>query len=218
MTATRLLHRSMLPLAAIALLFTAASTAKAHPHVSVTVNSVIVADEAGKITAIRHAWTFDEAFSAYSTTGMDTDKDGKLSREELAPLAKVNVESLHEYGFFTALKRDKESASFADVQDYYLAHDGKALTLHFTLPVKSAPFAAKEVKFEVYDPSFFVAFNFADGTPVKVDGAGGACIATLARPKASITQRLSQLSESFFEKMGPNTNADWSTPVRFECK
>lgn len=203
---------------AIVALAGSGSLAHAHPHVSVTVNSVIVADEVGMITAIRHAWTFDDAFSAYSTTGMDTNKDGKLSREELESLAKVNVESLHEYGFFTALKRDKESASFSDVQDYYLSHDGKALTLHFTLPVKSAPFAAKDTKFEVYDPSFFVAFNFADGMPVKVDGAGGKCTATLVRPKASITQRLSQLSESFFEKMGQSANADWSTPVRFECK
>ena len=194
------------------------SVAQAHPHVSIIVKSVVMADDAGKITAIRHAWTFDEAFSAYSIVGLDTDKDGKLSREELAPLAQVNVESLHEYAFFTILKRDKEKAAFGEARDYALSYDGTALTLHFTLPVTSHPFAAQEVKLEVYDSSFFVAFNFADGIPVQVEGAGGKCTATFTKPKASITQRLSQMSESFFETMKPGTMDDASTPVRFTCK
>ena len=118
--------------------------ASAHPHVQVSVRSVVVVDEAGEITAIRHAWKFDEAFSAFSTTGLDTDKDGKLSREELASLAQVNVESLSEYAFFTYLKKGKDSSEFSAVKDYHLAHDGKALTLHFTLPVEKKKLAIKE--------------------------------------------------------------------------
>ena len=59
--------------------------------------------EANAITAIQHVWRFDEAFSLYATEGLDIDGNGALSREELDALAKVNIESLAEYGFFTFL-------------------------------------------------------------------------------------------------------------------
>jgi hypothetical protein len=37
------------------------------------------------------------------TQGLDEDGGGTLTREELQPLAQVNVESLHKFGFFTHL-------------------------------------------------------------------------------------------------------------------
>ena len=193
--------------------------ASAHPHVQVSVRSVVVVDEAGEITAIRHAWKFDEAFSAFSTTGLDTDKDGKLSREELASLAQVNVESLSEYAFFTYLKKGKDSSEFSAVKDYHLAHDGKALTLHFTLPVEKKKLAIKEARLEVYDPSYFVAFEFEKEVPVTVEGGKLACTASIKPPSAAVTSRLSQMSETFFQSMNSNNSTtEWAIPVRFECK
>lgn len=192
--------------------------AYAHPHVMVTTASTLIVNDAGDITAIRHAWTFDEAFSAYSTMGMDTNKDGKFSREELEPLAKVNVESLHEYAFFTYAKQGKEALTFADVKDYALNYDGKALTLTFTLPVQSGVVKVKESTFEVYDPTYFVAFNFGDGEPVKVEGGKEACFAQFNLPKPGIVQRLTQMSESMFQSMQSAANAEWATKITFTCK
>lgn len=204
--------------AALAGLLGSATIAVAHPHVQVSVRSVVMLDDAGEITAIRHAWKFDEAFSAFSTTGLDTDKDGKLSREELASLAQVNVESLNEYAFFTYLKKGKDSSGFGAVKDYYLAHDGKALTLHFTLPVETKKIAVKEARLEVYDPSYFVAFEFEKEAPVTVKGGKLACTASIKPLPAAITSRLSQMSETFFQSMKSGSDADWAIPVRFECK
>lgn len=202
-----------------AALLMGAFAAKAHPHVQVSVKSVVVLDDAGEITAVRHAWTFDEAFSAFSTAGLDTNKDGKLDRAELASLAQVNVESLSEYAYFTYLRKGKETSEFSAVKDYYLAHDGKALTLHFTLPVEKKKLAVKEARFEVYDPSFFVAFEFAKETPVTVEGGKLACTANIKQPSAGVTSRLSQMGESFFESFKPGSGtAEWAVPVRFECK
>lgn len=193
--------------------------ALAHPHVMVTVKSVMMLDDAGEISAVRHAWTFDEAFSAFSTTGLDTNKDGKLDRDELASLAQVNVESLHEYAFFTYLKKGKATSEFGAVRDYHLSHDGKALTLHFTLPVEKQKLAIKDVKLEVYDPSYFVAFDFAKEVPVTVEGGKLACTARVSTPNAAVTSRLSQMSENFFQSLNSTGgNADWAAPVRFDCK
>jgi ABC-type uncharacterized transport system substrate-binding protein len=184
----------------------------------VSVRTIVVLSGEATITELRHAWTFDEPFSAYATTGMDTNKDGKLDRAELQDLAKVNVESLGEYGFFTFLKKAKKASEFGAVKDYWLEHDGKALTLHFTLPVTRNPQPIRDAVLEVYDPTYFVAFDFAKDDPVKVEGGGLACTASISPPKGGVTERLSQLSESFFQSLQPGATADWAVPVRFRCK
>ena len=84
--------------AAVSLLL--GSPATAHPHVWATVRSEIVLGPNHQITAIRHAWTFDEFYTAMAIEGLDTNKDGVYSKEELEPLAKVNVESLKRVRLF----------------------------------------------------------------------------------------------------------------------
>ena len=68
--------------------------AAAHPHVWATVRSEIVLGPNHQITGIRQHWTFDEFYTAMAVEGLDTNKDGVYSQEELQPLAQVNVESL----------------------------------------------------------------------------------------------------------------------------
>ena len=72
----------------------AAGLAQAHPHVWVTMQTELVYAPDGSITGIRHAWSFDDMFSTFATQGLESKEKGKFTREELAPLAKVNVESL----------------------------------------------------------------------------------------------------------------------------
>src|SRR3954447_24719410 len=81
-----------------------ATSALAHPHIWVTAKAEIVYAPDGKVTSVRHAWTFDPAYSAFSVQGLDKNNDGKLTPDELQELAKVNAESLSEFGFFTVLK------------------------------------------------------------------------------------------------------------------
>jgi ABC-type uncharacterized transport system substrate-binding protein len=69
-------------LAALALF--AAAPANAHPHVWVVARGEIVYGPDGAMQAIRYAWTFDEAFSAFAIQGLDKNNDGKLSRQEHA--------------------------------------------------------------------------------------------------------------------------------------
>ena len=79
----------------------AAGAASAHPHVWVTMKSELVYAPDGSVTGVRHAWTFDDMFSVFATQGIEAKKKGEFTREELAPLAEVNVTSLKEYDFFT---------------------------------------------------------------------------------------------------------------------
>jgi ABC-type uncharacterized transport system substrate-binding protein len=173
-----------------------AAPALAHPHVLVTGRSELVFKD-GQIAAVRHIWTFDEMFSAFATQGLDKNGDGVLSREELAELAQVNVESLKEFEYFTVGKNGAGSLTFAEPVDYWLEHKDKLLTLHFTLPVKTGG-QKGNLSLDVFDPVYFVAFSLAEQNPVKLVGAPANCAFEVKRPTATAGQTL---SESFFNSL-----------------
>ena len=209
-------------LAAVAGACLAAGPAAAHPHVYVTARSEIVYGPDGRMTAVRHAWTFDDMFSSMAVQGLDLNGDGTYTREELAPLAEVNVTSLEEFKFFTFGKVGDKRVTFDKPRDYWLDRlpDGRLL-LHFTLPVKEGA-AEKGAPFrvEVYDPTYFVAFEFAKEHPAKVVDAPAGCGVELERPPAPDAGQQKRLSESFFSGLSPGANfgAQFSNTLLVACK
>jgi ABC-type uncharacterized transport system substrate-binding protein len=109
-------------------------------------------------------------FSAYALQGTPHAKKGQYTREELASLAQVNMDSLKEYGYFTFARADGKKLKFSDPVDYWLEYKNATLTLHFSLPLKAAA-TAKVMQIEVYDPTIFVDFEFAKGAPVSLSDA-----------------------------------------------
>src|ERR1700741_3075206 len=97
-----------------------AGAAEAHPHVWITATSELLYASDGTITGVRHAWTFDDMFSAYAVQGLEGKTKGAYTREELAPLAQTNVESLKEYAYFTFARADGKKERFNEPVDYYL--------------------------------------------------------------------------------------------------
>src|SRR5918993_4457778 len=97
------------------------SPALAHPHVWVTAKAEVVFAPDGKVTGVRHHWTFDEAYTAYVTQGLDKNNDGKLTADELQELAKVNTESLADFEYFTHLKANGAKQAFEGPRDPTMA-------------------------------------------------------------------------------------------------
>jgi ABC-type uncharacterized transport system substrate-binding protein len=205
---------------------TASATAVvAHPHVWATVRSEIVLGPNHQITAIRHAWTFDEFYTAMAIEGLDTNKDGVYSREELAPLAKVNVDSLKEFDYFTYVHFEGEDDKLIKLKppvDYWIDYDKNVITLHFTLPLdKPVDTHGKPVAMDVYDPSFFVAFGFATDNPVKLAGPDiKGCAAKITLPDPETAADTKALTESFFTQLGPNSNfgSQFAQTATVSCK
>jgi ABC-type uncharacterized transport system substrate-binding protein len=155
--------------------------ANAHPHVWVTFHSEVLYADDGSMIGIRHAWTFDDMFSAYALQGLPHAKKGQYTREELASLAQTNMDSLKEYAYFTFARADGRKLKFSDPVDYWLDYKNAALTLHFTLPLKAAA-TAKAMQIEIYDPTIFVDFEFAKDKPASLSGAPPQCLLTYDLP------------------------------------
>ncbi len=181
--------------------FAAVTAAQAHPHVWVTMRSDLIYAPDGSITGIRNHWTFDESFSAFATQGLESDGKGGFTARALQPLAQVNVESLKEFDYFTYAKADGKKAPMRDpLPDYQLTFENPSLTLHFTLPFKT-PVKAKVLKIEIYDPTIFVDFEFAKGTPVRLISAPARCkLKAQAAPGISPAQTMT-LGEAFFNAL-----------------
>jgi len=183
-----------------------AAPASAHPHVWVTMRTELVYAPDGRITGIRHAWSFDDMFSTFATQGLESKEKGKFTREELAPLAKVNVESLKEFDYFTYATADGKKADLAEpAPDYWLDYADEVLTLNFTLPFKT-PVKAKELKVEIYDPTIFVDFSFAKEKPAQLVGAPK-CRLDVVLPREMTFAEGKKLSEIPADQ--PNTTMAW---------
>ena len=162
-------------LTATALLALAAMTpapAVAHPHVWVEMRSDVVFNDQGQITAMNLMWTFDDNYALMALEGLDANGDGVYDPTELDPLTRENMASLKDYEYFTVIRFNGEKQALGPATDAGQIYSNGKLQLHMQVPLVTpldptrGAFMAK-----VYDPDFFIAFDYAGDDPVSVLGA-----------------------------------------------
>ena len=183
-----------------------AAPALAHPHVFVAVTSVIVFGPDGRVTAIRHSWTFDDMYSAFAIQGLG-GPGGKPSAAELNELAKVNVEQLEETAYFTSLRAGGRRAEFGPATDYRITIDDKRiLTLHFTAPLKEPASAGRALTMQVFDPTYYVAFDLEKKTPVTMASAPAGCSLNVIEPPPLAPEYQSRLNDLMGTNISPGAD------------
>jgi ABC-type uncharacterized transport system substrate-binding protein len=217
----RLLLRGLLSLVVFTSVSLIGAAAQAHPHVWVTMRTELLYDADGAMTGVRHAWTFDDMFSAYAVEGLEAKTKGQFTRAELQSLAQVNAEALKEFDYYTYAKIDgrREKALFNDPVDYWLDYDPKetVLTLHFTLPLKR-PVKAKSLVLEIYDPEFFVDFGFAESDAIKLVAAPSQCAVSSAKPNDGNFPATQRLDKSFMSsEANAGLGANFANRISVKC-
>ncbi|GJD95742.1 DUF1007 family protein [Methylobacterium iners] len=183
-----------------------AGPALAHPHVWITSKAEIAYGEGGRVTGIRHAWTFDASYSAFLTQGLDKNGDGRLTPDELAGSAAENTANLAEFAYFTKLKVAGKEQAFADPTEPRMAMEGDKLTLSFLLPLKVPALQGRGVAaLEIYDPTYLISFSLSEAADAaRLTGAPAGCAATVTRPKTpepAAAAAKPGMSEAFFEAL-----------------
>lgn len=206
--------------AAVAAAILLAPAAWAHPHVWVTARAEILFAPDGKVTGLRHSWTFDEAYTAFVTQGLDTNKDGMLTADELQGLAEENTSGLAEFNYFTSVKVNGKRQAFDPPREPRMAMAGKQLVMTYLLPLKGPVTASGALALEIDDPSFFVYFTLADGeAALRLTGAPRGCATTVAKAKAldAATQQMMQDEGVFQTPAGANVGLQYSNTAIIAC-
>src|SRR3569623_3659352 len=135
----------------------------AHPHIFFDATAAITFNDAGQVVAIHNTWVFDEAYSAWSIQGLDTNGDGKVTREELQPLADDNMNGLADYEYYTFAGEGKDpNLKFSHGSDATLDYDGKQTPLSFDVAL-AQPYAIRtSLELSIDDPEYNVALTFHD--------------------------------------------------------
>ncbi|HVW93047.1 MAG TPA: DUF1007 family protein [Devosia sp.] len=182
---------------ALAILFGCCLPAFAHPHIFIDAKAKIVFDDAGNVIAIRHTWTFDEAFSAWSIQGLDTNNDGVTSEAELQPLADENMKGLAAYSYYTFVgEPGQPDLTFKALPNPRLDYANGQTTLNFTVALDQPHRVDKTLEIGIDDPEYYVAITFSGPEAVSLENAPAGCSAVLNPPKdlpADLANRLYSL-------------------------
>ncbi len=204
----KVLHKRFAAVLAIVggVLAGACAPALAHPHVFVAVKSVIVFAPDGRVTGVRHSWTFDDMYSAFALQGLG-GRSGKPSQQELDALAKVNVEQLEETSYFTFVRAGGQRIGFGPATDYRTTVDAKnILTLHFTAPLKEPASAGRAFTMQVYDPTYYVAFDLEKSNPITMASAPAGCSLNIIQPPPLAPDLQSRLNDSMGTNVSPGAD------------
>ena len=201
------------------------SSAVAHPHAWIETRSDVVFDAKGQIAAINIEWDFDEGYSEMAVEGLDENGDGFHSAGELRPLARENLIALKDYDYFVKARAGAVAVKYADVTEYGIIYSNGTLKMHFTLPLAEPidPFAAEFV-YRVYDPSFYIAIDFAENAPLALLGHPPEPCSIELRPAptgAEIDTTRDMLSEKGKDWQPPEEDdfgSMFARPVAVVCK
>ena len=158
-------------LIAFGLLLATALPAMAHPHLFATMQTALMMTPDDKVKGMRIRWNFDETYTNFALEGLDTNNNGTYEPEEIQPLTDENIKNLLESYYFTFAKQFGKEIAQAPVTVYGQAMENAKLTLWFELPF-ATPVDLKAGIFEVrvYDPDFYIAFDYIPEKPPQVEG------------------------------------------------
>jgi ABC-type uncharacterized transport system substrate-binding protein len=151
----------------------AAAPAAAHPHVFIE-NKVAFVFEAGKVTALRLAWAFDEIFSDSLLVQFDADGDGTFDGLESKAVGEGTLPNLKMFHYFTYVFVDGKELDPIDPAEFTASvDDQRVVTFRMTVPLpqpvdpRTAALAA-----EIYDREYYVQVDLAQQDPVSLENAG----------------------------------------------
>jgi ABC-type nickel/cobalt efflux system permease component RcnA/ABC-type uncharacterized transport system substrate-binding protein len=157
--------------------------ALAHPHIFVDARATITFDDAGQVVGIHNSWTFDEAYSAWAVQGLDTNLDGKVTREELQPLADDNMQGLSEYEYYTFAGEGPDNLKFAFGSNPTMDFVDGRQTLDFDVALDT-PYAIRDhLELAINDPEYYVAITFANDSAITLVNAPANCSFILEDPE-----------------------------------
>ncbi|TVQ36013.1 MAG: DUF1007 family protein [Geminicoccaceae bacterium] len=149
-----------------------APAAVAHPHGWIDIQTKLHFDDAGRLIAIDQAWLFDDLYSAFILE--EFAADGLTVEEGLVELGRADIEALADFDYFTVVKRAGEPVPLGRVEHFANGVAANRIWLRFELPLAAPlPMDEGEVRYAVFDPTYFIEILHLGDPPVLFEGRTG---------------------------------------------
>jgi ABC-type uncharacterized transport system substrate-binding protein len=159
----------------------AADPAAAHPHVFID-NRVTFVFDAGKVTALRLDWVFDDVFSDSLLGQFDADADGAFDKLESKAVGEGVLPNLQAFHYFTYVWVDGKQLDPIDPADFVARASDRIVTFQMKVPLpQPVDPRIQALATEIYDREFYVSVELAQADPVALENAEGIPCGTTVR-------------------------------------
>jgi ABC-type uncharacterized transport system substrate-binding protein len=155
------------------------------------------------IEAVKHRWTFNEDFRRSNFDEFDINQNGTLDADELSAFQQLSLETLKRLDSFTVIWLGAERIPLKEpVLVSFDMQDSKPIYKFSVALSKPVPLTGAGASIEVYDPTYFSAFDFRSDHAVSVESKDGAdCSAALVSPPRDSAQMRDY--RAFISAFGP---------------
>ncbi|MEO1536150.1 MAG: DUF1007 family protein [Pseudomonadota bacterium] len=138
-----------------------ASSALAHPHVFVDARAGFLFNDAGQLTALRIAWTYDAftSLTLFDILNLDTDNDGALDDADRAAIVAGETEWQDDYQGDTYLEQNGAPVAMAKPVSGAASLAEDRITVSFDLPLTTPLDVTDSVVLRLYDPNYYYAYT-----------------------------------------------------------
>ena len=147
-------------------------SADAHPHVFIEQRMEVRFDAKG-LAGFKIFWTFDEMFSVMIADDFDGDKDGRLNEQEVRRVREKAFGYIAPHNYYIHVKIQGQPFPVKFIQEFNAILDKGTLRYEFFIPCHvTAAATPKKITVAPYDPEYYSAIYFAQGSPLHMVGAG----------------------------------------------
>lgn len=110
---------------------------------------------------VSHRWTFDEGYAASALAGLDRNRDGTYSREELSKLAEINIRDMRPFRYFLEVEHGGRAVELGEPTGVWMEKPrGGRLQLGFTTSFAShVSLDSGALRIRVHDSSGRLGFT-----------------------------------------------------------
>lgn len=199
-----------------------APAAHSHPHVFIDTGIEFLFDAAGRVSALRIVWVYDDFTSMVilADRGFDPDGDGALTEAETARLSGFDMQWDADFAGDTYALADDAALALSRPRDWTArVAQGRIVTTHVRDLGAPADPAAVPLVVQVYDPGYYSAYTIA-AQPVLTGRAD--CRAQVYGPdleaaQATLEAALAEFSGEDLEEGFPAVGAAYAEEVRLTC-
>ena len=165
------------------------SSARAHPHSWIELNTSFVLDEKARVVQIKQRWEFDLYFSLM--THADLLNEFGDEKTGLSKTAERMIKNLKDYDYFSKLELDGLDIPLGMPDKYRLFTKTKEkqtiLELEMTFDIETdLKIENKILALQVFDPTYYIAMNYATESNIEIIGGNAtACSKKLEFPEPS---------------------------------